>query len=329
MNILIVDINAKLPALKYGGTQRVIWSLGQELVLLGHKVSYLVHKDSTCHFASIIGYDPARSLADQIPEDIDFIHFHHQITESVTKPYLITVHGNPRPDEILDKNSIFISKNHAKRHGSGHFVYNGLRWEDYPKPDLSLKRDSLHFLGKADWKIKNVFGAIHTGLKSGNTVHILGGTRWTFRNLKRGAKYLLNPKIVFHGMVENDKKIEVIQSSKGLLFPVLWHEPFGLAVIESLFAGSAVFTSANGSLPELVSKEVGVASNNASELAEAIRGFDYKPKFFHEYAITNFSSKVMTINYLKYYELILSGKNLHNQPPKHVANENIVPNFTK
>ncbi|RYE12133.1 MAG: glycosyltransferase family 4 protein, partial [Sphingobacteriales bacterium] len=53
MNILIAH-NSVIPAFKYGGTQRVIWWLGKELVKRGHKITYLVAKGSHCDFATII-----------------------------------------------------------------------------------------------------------------------------------------------------------------------------------------------------------------------------------------------------------------------------------
>ena len=60
----------------------------------------------------------------------------------------------------------------------------------------------------------------------------------------------------FLGQVDDITKKYVIERSQGLIFPVKWHEPFGLAVTESLYLGAPVFATPYGSLPELVNEEV-------------------------------------------------------------------------
>ena len=165
MNILIVN-NSKLPVIYYGGTERVIWYLGKTLSRLGHKVSFLVAQGSTCDFAEIIERNPELDVIDQIPTEIDLVHFHFtpKGAEKLQVPYLITIHGNPNPVESLDKNTVFVSENNAKRHNAEAFVHNGLDWDDYGNPQLDNKRSYFHFLGKAAWRVKNVKGAINTCL---------------------------------------------------------------------------------------------------------------------------------------------------------------------
>ncbi|MBW1294874.1 glycosyltransferase [Aquimarina litoralis] len=328
MKVLIVDNSGIIPATNYGGIERVIWGLGKELSKLGHEVVYLVKPGSTSDFAKVLPLDPNRDLISQIPDDIDIAHFSHTPLYPVNKPFIVTIHTNPPTDEVLDINTVFISKNHAKRFGSSTYVYNGLDWDDYPNPDLDKKRTYLHFLGKAAWKIKNVFGAAKIALDSGNSLHILGGEKWTFRNFKRGLKYTLNPKIIFRGMVNNQTKMDIIQYSKGLVFPVIWHEPFGLAIVESMYAGCAVFGTKNGSLPELITPEVGYTGNNAQEIAKGIKEFEYNPKKCHEYAVKHFNSKVMTASYVKLYEKVIAGETINDEIPKYIESENIIPKFS-
>ena len=78
MNILIVD-NGKIPAVNYGGTERVIWYLGKELLKLGHQVSYLVKEGSTCDFAKVIIRDNTKTISSQIPSNIEF----HQVNKVI------------------------------------------------------------------------------------------------------------------------------------------------------------------------------------------------------------------------------------------------------
>ncbi|MFA5620724.1 MAG: glycosyltransferase [Weeksellaceae bacterium] len=315
MRILIVD-RGSIPALLYGGTERVIWGLGLELVKMGHQVTYLVHRNSHCDFAQIIPIDEHRGIVEQIKGDFDIVHFHFQPDnlESLRLPYVITMHGNLNTQEALDRNTIFVSKNHAARFQSEVFVHNGLHWEEYPAPDWYLRRNYFHFLGNAAWRVKNVKGAIDV-IKAAKTekLRVLGGVRFNFN---MGIRFTFSSKVRFEGMVGCDKKTGLLNASKGLIFPVRWHEPFGLAIIESLYYGAPVFGTPYGSLPELITAEVGFLSNQKSELTEAVLNVaQYSKIDCHDFARENFNSRIMAEHYLNKYERVLNGEFLNVNPP--------------
>lgn len=316
MHILIVN-DTVLPVQLYGGTERVIWYLGKELVKLGHKVSYLVKQGSYSEFARVIFIDETNPIINQIPEDVDIVHFNFTPIgiETIKKPYLITMHGNLNDKRKLDINTVFVSKNHAERFGSEEFVHNGLDWDDYSKPILDNKRNYFHFLGNAAWRVKNVKGSIDI-IKSSNkeNLKVLGGKRFNF---KMGLRFTFSPRISFYGMVGGEKKDKLLNGSKGLIFPVRWHEPFGLAIIESLYFGCPVFGTPYGSLKELVPEEVGVLSNNKNTLIEAIKNSkDFSPISCHNYAKDMFNSKKMALSYIEKYERVLSGETLNKTNPQ-------------
>ncbi len=313
---ILIAITTKIPVTAYGGTERVIWYLGKELSKLGHEITYLVNKGSVCDFAKIIPIDESIKVSEQIPKDIDIIHFHYVPPDlhEVEKPYVVTVHGNVGPSFQFNANTIFISKNQANRYSSSCFVHNGLDWSDYPSPLTLAHRNYFHFLGNAAWRIKNVKGAINiiTGTKS-EKIKILGGTRLNF---KMGFRLTLTPRARFYGMVGGEEKARLLRSSKGLIFPVRWHEPFGLCIIESLYFGCPVFATPYGSLPELVPQEVGFLSNKQHELVEAIENVtQYSTQICHEYALENFNSKKMALGYLEKYTAVLDGDKLNAQNP--------------
>lgn len=310
MKITIIERGSSIPANKYGGTERVIWGLGYELSKLGHHITFVVPEGSSCPFAKIVEYNPDVPINSLIPKDTDFVHLNFIPDQEPDFPYLVTMHGNPSKEEKLPPNTVFVSKNHANRYNSTTFVHNGLLWEDYPRVDLTLKRDYLHFLAKASWKIKNLSGATEIAIKSGNKLKVMGGEKWKMYNIKRNPLYTLNSKIEYLGMVDNQKKVQVMQQSKGLLFPVLWDEPFGLAMIESLYAGCPVFGTKKGSLPEIVTDNVGFLSDDPSEIIESIQSSHFTPIECHQYAITNFNAKKMALKYLEYYQKVLEGENL-------------------
>ena len=311
MNITIVTGN-RIPSLRYGGLQRVVWCLGKELSRKGHNVTFLAPKDSYCPFAKIVELNATQSIESQIPPETDITHFHISVPEEFEKPHIETIHGNHLP-RYVDKNVVFVSKNHAERFGCDSYVYNGLDWDEYEPVNLNLPRQHFHFLGKAAWKVKNLKGAISvTKCIPHGELDVLGGYRLNF---KMGFRFTWSPRIHFHGMVNDLKKKEIIQKSKGLIFPVTWHEPFGLAIIESLYMGSPVFGTPYGALPELITPEVGFLSDNAEEIARHISTHTYSPQICHEYARDLFNASVMADSYLKKYETVLNGETLCPTPP--------------
>ncbi len=309
MNITIVK-DAILPVNKYGGTERVIWALGKELTRMGHQVTYLLHKGSSCNFAKIIEIDYSKGIYNQIPEDTDIVHFQDLTNiDEISVPYVVTINGNPPAGTQFMPNSIFVSKNHAERYGRESFVYNGLDWDDYGVPDLSKQRKGFHFLGKAAWKVKNVNGAINITKKiRGATLEVLGGYRLNF---KMGFRFTLNPRIHFHGMVNNEQKKLYIEQSEGLIFPIKWNEPFGLCLIESLYYGAPVYGTRMGSLPEIVTADVGWLGNNEQHITDFLNTFpSYSPQTCHEYASDLFNAHVMAVAYLDKYGKVLNGEQL-------------------
>ena len=316
MRILIV-YKGIIPKYLYGGIERVIWSLGKELTKLGHQVTYLVKNGSHCDFADVVLIDESKSIIEQIPNNIDIAHFNFEPegVERIKIPYIITMHGNSNDLKKLDKNTVFVSKNHAERYASDCYVYNGLDWDEYTKPDFNLKREYFHFLGKAAWHLKNVQGAIDIIKSTPNEkLVVMGGKRFNFN---MGIRFTFSPRIKFVGMVGGENKYRLLNASKGLIFPVRWHEPFGLAIIESLYYGCPVFATPYGSLQELVKPEYGYLSNNRSELAQAIlNAGSYSAKACYEYARDEFNSKRMAVDYLKKYDSAMSGKILNQNNPQ-------------
>ncbi len=304
MNILVFT-KSTLPVTNYGGTQRVIWDQIAALHHLGHNITLIAGKGSYCEWAEVIEYQPELPLAQQIPEGIDVVHFHGRV-EEIEQPYIRTQHGNS--EHAVDANTVFVSKQHALNHGAEAFVHNGLNWDKYPTPDLTLTRRNYHFLGKAAWKVKNVRGAIRITKRAGEGLDVLGGHRLNF---KMGFRLTLDQHVRFMGMVDDVQKSQIMQRSKGLVFPVTWHEPFGLAITESLFFGCPVFATPYGSLPELVTPNVGFLSNNESELVEALKDNQFAARVCHEYARDCFDSITMARRYVAMYERVISGETLN------------------
>jgi glycosyltransferase involved in cell wall biosynthesis len=227
-------------------------------------------------------------------------------------PYLVTEHGNSKREYPFPLNTVFISRNHADRYGSKEFVYNGLDWSSYGSVDWSMPRLRHHFLGKGSWPVKNLKGAIQVARRAGVELAVLGGTRL---NLSRTFRFTPWRSIHFHGMVGGELKFRLLNESKGMIFPVRWNEPFGLAVIESLYFGNPVFATPYGALPEIVLSQHGYLSDSISDLALAVREMKFDPRECHQRAVSMFNHVAMAKGYLEKYHRVLDGERMNASQP--------------
>jgi glycosyltransferase involved in cell wall biosynthesis len=328
---ILLALQAKLPVFGYGGAERIIWWLGKTLAQKGHEVTILCAKNSTCDFAKVLYWQPELTLAQQIGHHYDVVHIHGQYdTDDIAIPHLTTLHANLTSGTWVHPNTVFLSNNHAWRHGGDVFVNNGLLFEDYGDPILDLPRKYFHFLGKAAWREKNLRGALELTNTLGERLHVLGGSRLGMRSQ---PMVMLSTHARFHGMVGGGGKNILINGSKGLVFPVLWHEPFGLTVIESLYFGCPVFGTPYGALPELITQkkspnrpqkgaiggsidavfsEFGVLSVKRAEILDGMRhAQDFDRRACHDFVRAYYSADTMTRRYLALYEQVASGKPLH------------------
>lgn len=312
MKILLVH-DALLPVFAYGGTERVVWDLAKGLVSFGHDVELLAGAGSTCEFAKVRWIDKSLPLATQYDsKKYDVVHFQSKPDIEPDHPYIVTEHGNTKNGESLLKNTVFLSSNHAARYGSSVYVYNGLDWSAYGEVDLQSPRNYFHFLGKAAWPVKNVKGAISVAKRANVHLAVLGGHRL---NLSRGFRFTLSRAVSFYGMVGGDEKNKLIQGSRGLIFPVRWHEPFGLAVIESMYFGCPVFSTPYGAIPEIVTDECGSFSVDAGELAFSIERHEFEPRACHARALEEFNHLRMARDYLLKYEQVIERETLNISAP--------------
>ena len=324
MKIVLV-CDCKIPVSFYDEKTRVVWWLGKALVELGHNVSFLVRKKSECHFANVLIYNDKKPLVAQIPDDTDLVHFHDTPSESVPFPYLITEHDNIAAPHDLDPNTVFLSDSHARLHGSTAFVYPGVDFSEYSVPEIGARRIWFHFLGNASKRDRNVRGAIDLAGRVEARLHVIGGTRVNFR---QGLNIPLSPTARFHGTLSPDGRDALLNASKGMIFPVLWAEPFSLAVVESLYFGCPIFGNPYGALPEQLGKKLtgknvplpdgavdafysdyGCLTTNKAELIEAMKNTqDFDRQKCHEYAVEKFSSLRMAEDYVRLYEQVLVGR---------------------
>jgi len=296
-----------IPPEDYGGAQRIIYWLGKALIQLGHKVT-LIH-DARSH---IPGAELRAISADEknpaawmklVPDSTDILQLFKEPASAVNKPFLVRFGGNAKPGQHFHPNTVFLSQRHAALYGSRHFVHNGLDPDEY---SFSEKReDYAIFLAKARWPAKNLEGAVQVARRAGIELRVLGSRNWPLNLQKlfpkiRGVRYL--------GMVGGEEKRRLLARASCLIFPVRWHEPFGIAVIEALVSGCYVAATPYGSLPEIVTPESGVLSARAEELADAVKNPQrFEPQKCRERVLRGgFTHMDMARKYVELYERILT-----------------------
>ena len=305
------------PPKLYGGAERFVYWLGKTLVEMGHQVTLIANEQSHIPGAELRAV-PAAEDADpqacerRVPASADIVHLWDYA--KVSKPFLVSVGGNGRPGEQLPANSVFVSRSNAANHGSRHFVYSAVIPEDY---SCSEKReDYAVFLAKARWKAKNLHGAITVARRAGVELRVIGSRNWPF-NLHRLLPSIRGVR--YYGMIEDDEKRDLLSRARCLIFPVRWHEPFGLAITEALASGAYVAGTPYGSLPEIITPKVGALSVNADELAEAVKNPQrYYPRDCRDRVVRGgFTLLDAARKYVQYYERILSHGSLNEpgEPP--------------
>jgi hypothetical protein len=288
----------KLPVKHYGGTQRVIlWNaraqarLGHEIVMVSLKGTRLDEFEVREIPEELDDYTP------HLPADADIVHYYATPRVAPEHPHIITIGGNGKPGETYSPNTVFVSGNHAERHGSSQFVYNGIDPAEFEYREK--KDDYFLFLSKASWKVKGLKTALELSKRTGVKLRVAGGRGISFT---RRIKYM--------GMVGGRKKAELLAGARALLFPIQWEEPFGLVAAEALMSGTPVITSGRGSMPEVVTDDVGFRCNNTDEMERAIGAVgDISPAACRERAERLFSDRAMARGYLaKYAEILKHGR---------------------
>lgn len=305
--------HSKVPVLHYGGMERVIEALAEGLVELGHRVSIIAFKgDYEIPGVNFIELDRYTSMEEAnqkffelIPSDADIVHFHLPLNFPNFKfPYVCTMHGNMNDDEdrsILHDNVIFLCANHAKRFSKTKYVYNGLNPKHIPLSKKTLaERDTFAFLGRAGLKRKGLHSAKKIARHFSKKLVVGGGHGFGWFG-----------SYEFLGQIGNDLKYQMLGDARALLFPIEWDEPFGLVMIEAMFAGTPVFAFNRGSVSEVLGQEsFNLIAENCGELIEKIENYQIRnsSEEIRAYANRHFSHLKMCESYLVYYQQAIAQK---------------------
>jgi glycosyltransferase involved in cell wall biosynthesis len=299
----------RLPARKYGGTERGVMWLARALRDRGHDVVLVApHGSRSDDTAARLHTLPNKIIQDAfdadgfdadpyLPSDVDVVHFHYAVGARPSLPHIITIHGNE--DREYDERHCFVSRDHMERLGGRHWVHNGIALDDYIYQ--AEKEDFLLFLGDPGRRVKGVDRAEKIAKASGRRLVIAGGRRLN-----------LSPRVRSVGPVDNRRKADLLRRARALLNPIRWDEPFGLVVVEAWAAGCPVLASPRGSMPELFERDgapVGFLCDSDEAFVEALGHLDeIDPGVCRAHAEQRFTAAVMAERYERLYLRAIEGE---------------------
>lgn len=324
-----------VPPKGYGGTERVIAYLSEELVRQGHEVTLFASGNSSTSARLVSAVEESvrpepqdnswlawhmiqMSQVREMAEEFDVIHFHTDclhfpMVEKWRMPHLTTVHGR---QDLPGLQSLYRHFNSIPLVSISNSQRQPLPWANWwetvhhglPR-DLYAPSDGhgnyFVFIGRMSPE-KRVDRAIDIAQRCGMRLYIaakIDKGEQTYVN--EHIKPLLQlPNVEYIGEIGDREKRELLGSATALLFPIDWPEPFGMVLIEAFACGTPVIAYRHGAIPELVEEGVNgfLATNqdDAVRAAERIASIDRKAcrATFER----RFTSEHMANNYVAVYE---------------------------
>src|SRR6266516_2604660 len=308
MHIVLFHHTA-VPVKKYGGAERIVVWLSQGLVELGHDVTLLAGRGSKVSGVNVVEVDarevrvPNFDVRRYVAAPVDLMHYHEPVLHAPDVPFLETLHGNMGPGRIASPHTICVSENHARRHGTETYVYNGVRLDEYEfrlvKADFDLFLARLH--SAKGWRI-----AVAAAKSVPFKLIVAGGWRPSFSRWVR-----------FVGEVGGARKRELLAGARCLWMPVQWEDPCPVNVLEALASGTPVLATPRGSLPALVGADGGGIGAGAPELLTLrARLADFDPHACRRRAERCFTHLRMARDYVRMYSHLLEhGRLPVGRPP--------------
>ncbi|MET0709163.1 MAG: glycosyltransferase family 4 protein [Tardiphaga sp.] len=285
----VAPLTEAVPPKLYGGTERVVHWLTEELVALGNEVTLFASGDSQTSAKLDAGWPKALRLDGSVrdpnalhmemlervrqksdDEEFDFLHFHldyypFSLFARQPTPFVTTLHGRldlPEHQPVFTtfSKSPVISISNAQRRPvpQANFVrtvYHGLPEKLLtPQP---ITPSYLAVLGRIAPE-KGVDRAIKIAIRCGIPLKIAAKIdRADQEYYDEIIKPLMAHSLVeYIGEIGDHEKPQFLSGALGLLLPIDWPEPFGLVMIESMACGTPVIAYNRGSVPEIIDEAV-------------------------------------------------------------------------
>lgn len=339
----VAPLTESVPPKAYGGTERIVCYLTNELVKQGHDVTLFASGDSLTSaklFAPTpvaLRHNPKNldplahifymlEMVRQMEPEFDFIHYHvdylhFPFSRRSAAPHCTTMHGRLDIDdlqalfkEFSEMPLISISNAQRKPMPFSNFVktiYHGI-----PLNLLKLKEEKgkyLAFIGRISPE-KRLDRAIEIAEKLQLPLKVAAKVDKADLQYyeSRIKPYMNNPLVEYMGEINDSEKNDFLGNAMALLFPIDWPEPFGLVMIESMACGTPVIAFNCGSVPEVIDDgKTGFIVNTVEEAVKKLKNIDSLDrrlcrKTFEE----RFADTRMATDYIKVYKKLIEHKHL-------------------
>lgn len=335
----IAPLIESVPPRLYGGTERMVSYLTEELVKLGHDVTLFASGDSLTSANLVPCVSMALRLDKQVHDTIphymlmldrvrqqahnfDILHFHidffhFPLFRSIARRTVTTLHGRLDLSDLPPFYRAFddmplVSISDAQRlplprvNFAG-TIYHGLPLELH-RPTFDPRGGYVAFLGRISPE-KGPEQAIQIARTLGIPLKIAAKVDKVDEAYFREcvAPLLNGPGVEFIGEINERQKTRFLGEALALLFPIDWPEPFGLTMIEAMACGTPVLAFRRGSVPEIIDDGVtGVIVDGMEQAAAAlprVLGLDRRAvrRRFEE----RFSATLMAKNHVSLYRSLL------------------------
>jgi glycosyltransferase involved in cell wall biosynthesis len=338
MNIAqIAPLYESVPPQAYGGTERVVHYLTEELISLGHDVTLFASGDSRTSAelrpccARSLRLDPETRdpfayhavMLDKLiseHERFDVLHFHVDylhflISKVIGWPHLTTLHGRLDLPELQPLYERFndlpvVSISDAQRSPLPQASWVSTVPHGIPKDLLKFSAqasDYFAFLGRISPE-KRVDRAVEIATALGVPLRVAAKVDNVDRDYHETtiAPLFKSPLVEFIGEIGDHEKSAFLGNARALLFPIDWPEPFGLVMIEAMACGTPVIAFRHGSVPEII--EDGVTGFIVDDMTQAIdaaaRASELSRWRIREEFERRFTARRMAESYLALYEIV-------------------------
>jgi glycosyltransferase involved in cell wall biosynthesis len=342
----VAPLYERVPPLYYGGTERIVSYLSEELINQGHEVTLFASGDSLtrgqliapCKRSLRLDSDCDTPLVyhllqlDQVCQNaasFDIIHFHidylhFPFLRRLGRPHVTTLHGRLDLPDLVRlyeqfNNVPVVSISNSQRRPLPSINWQGTVYHGIPSDLYDLKSSHgtyLAFLGRISPE-KRVDRAIEIAKRANIKLKIAAKVDPVDKHyMDTKIRPLLDhPLIEFIGEIGEKEKPEFLGKAFALLFPIDWVEPFGLVLIEAMACGTPTIAFRRGSVPEII--DSGITGFVVETIEESLSALDQIPRFdralcrkvFDE----RFSAKRMVSDYLRTYQKLIDRK--YRSPP--------------
>jgi len=334
----VAPLTEAVPPKLYGGTERVVFWLIEELVALGHDVTLFASGDSDTS-AKLEAFWPRAlrldgsirdpnalhmAMLEQVrrrTDEFDILHFHldyypFSLFARQTTPYLTTLHGRldlPEHQPVFDifSNAPVVSISNAQRRPLPQARWIKTVHHGLPERLLSPLPTRPHyfaFLGRIAPE-KRVDRAIRIAEHCGIPLKIAAKVDHADRDYyeEQIRPLIASPNVEYIGEIADRDKSAFLSGAIALLVPIDWPEPFGLVMIEAMACGTPVIAFNRGSVPEIIDE--GVTGFIVEDEAGAIGAVDRLPNLsragIRERFEERFTARRMALDYLAAYRTLI------------------------